>query len=236
MQAAKILRDGLRYRFRHGINSRANTMNRACLFGLGCLGIVGVAAILVAVAIAGGYNSLVRSSTAVDSAWAQVQTQYQRRADLIPNLVQTVQGAANFERSTLNDVVNARANATKVTIDPSKAPTDPEQLRQFEQAQAALTGTLGRLLAVSENYPQLRANNNFRDLQAQIEGTENRIAVARRDFNNIVQAFNAQVRTFPTLIYAGWFGFQPKPFFQAAAGAEAAPSVRFSFTPAPTPK
>jgi LemA protein len=210
-------------------------MNRTCLFGLGCLGIVGVAAILVGLAIAGGYNSLVRNSTAVDSAWAQVQTQYQRRADLIPNLVQTVQGAANFERSTLDDVVNARANATKVTIDASKAPTDPEQLRQFEQAQAALTGTLGRLLAVSENYPQLRANNNFRDLQAQIEGTENRIAVARRDFNNIVQGFDAQVRSFPTLIFAGWFGFQPKPFFQSSAGAEAAPSVNFSFTPAPSP-
>jgi LemA protein len=211
-------------------------MNRTCLFGLGCLGIVGVAVVLIGLVIAGGYNSLVRNSTAVDSAWAQVQTQYQRRADLIPNLVQTVQGAANFERSTLNDVVNARANATKVTIDPSKAPTDPEQLRQFEQAQAALTGTLGRLLAVSENYPQLKANNNFRDLQAQIEGTENRIAVARRDFNNVVQGFNAQVRTFPTLIYAGWFGFQPKPFFQASTGAEAAPSVNFSFTPTPSPK
>jgi len=202
--------------------------------GLGCLGVIVVILLIFGGAIAGGYNSLVQSSTSVDGSWANVQTQYQRRADLIPNLVRTVEGAANFEKSTLTDVVNARANATKVTIDPSKAPTDPEQLRQFEQAQNALTGTLGRLLAVSENYPQLRANNNFRDLQAQIEGTENRIAVARRDFNNSAQRYNAQVRTFPTVIYAGWFGFQGKPYFQGAAGTESAPSVNFpSFSPSP---
>jgi LemA protein len=209
-------------------------MNRAFVLGLGCLGVIVVILLIFGGAIAGGYNSVVQSSTLVDASWAQVQTQYQRRADLIPNLVRTVEGAANFEKSTLTDVVNARANATKVTIDPSKAPTDPEQLRQFEQAQNALTGTLGRLLAVSENYPQLRANNNFRDLQAQIEGTENRIAVARRDFNNTVQRYNAQVRTFPTVIYAGWFGFQAKPYFQGAAGTESAPSVNFpSFSPSP---
>ena len=209
-------------------------MNRAFVLGLGCLGVIIVILLMFGGAIAGGYNSLVQSSTSVDASWAQVQTQYQRRADLIPNLVRTVEGAANFEKSTLTDVVNARANATKVTIDPSKAPTDPEQLRQYEQAQNALTGTLGRLLAVSENYPQLRANNNFRDLQAQIEGTENRIAVARRDFNNSAQRYNAQVRTFPTVIYAGWFGFQGKPYFQGAAGTESAPSVNFpSFSPSP---
>lgn len=214
-----------------------NIMNKAVLLGFGCLGVIILGFILFGSAIAGGYNGLVRSSTAVDAAWAQVQTQYQRRADLIPNLVRTVEGAANFEKSTLTDVINARANATKVTIDPSKAPTDPEQLKQYEQAQNALSGTLGRLLAVSENYPQLRANNNFRDLQAQIEGTENRIAVARRDFNNAAQAYNAQVRSFPTVIYAGWFGFQPKPYFQSSAGAEAAPSVSFpSFSPSPSPK
>jgi LemA protein len=209
-------------------------MKKGVVFGLGCLGIVLIAVVGFALAIAGGYNSLVRSSTTVDASWAQVQTQYQRRADLIPNLVKTVEGAANFEKSTLTDVVNARANATKVTIDPSKAPTDPEQLRQFEQAQNALTGTLGRLLAVSERYPELKANGNFRDLQAQIEGTENRIAVARRDFNNTVQMYDAQVRSFPTVIYAGWFGFQPKPYFQSVAGAEAAPSVSFpSLSPSP---
>jgi LemA protein len=212
-------------------------MNKAVVFGLGCLGIVILVFAVLFLALAGGYNALVRSSTAVDASWAQVQTQYQRRADLIPNLVRTVEGAANFEKSTLTDVINARANATKVTIDPSKAPTDPEQLRQFEQAQTALSGTLGRLLAVSERYPELKANSNFRDLQAQIEGTENRIAVARRDFNNTAQGYNAQVRSFPTVIYAGWFGFQPKPFFQGAAGAETAPSVSFpSFSPTPAPK
>jgi LemA protein len=209
-------------------------MNKAVVLGCGCLGIVILALVVFGGAIAGGYNSLVQSSTTVDGSWAQVQTQYQRRADLIPNLVRTVEGAANFEKSTLTDVVNARANATKVTIDPSKAPTDPEKLRQFEQAQNALTGTLGRLLAVSERYPELKANNNFRDLQAQIEGTENRIAVARRDFNNTVQRYDAQVRSIPTVIYAGWFGFLPKPYFQSVAGAEAAPTVSFpAFGPSP---
>jgi LemA protein len=209
-------------------------MNKTFVLGLGCLGIIILVLLIFGGATAGGYNSLVQSSTTVDSSWAQVQTQYQRRADLIPNLVRTVEGAANFEKSTLTDVVNARASATKVTIDPSKAPTDPEQLRQFEQAQNALTGSLGRLLAVSENYPQLRANNNFRDLQAQIEGTENRIAVARRDFNNTVQRYDAQVRSFPTVIFAAWLGFQTKPYFQSVAGAESAPSVNFpSFSPSP---
>src|ERR1700736_1460343 len=169
-------------------------MNKAVVFGLGCLGVLVLAVVVFVLSIAGGYNRLVGSSTVVDASWAQVQTQYQRRADLIPNLVRTVEGAANFEKSTLTDVVNARANATKVTIDPSKAPTDPEQLRQYEQAQNALSGNLGRLLAVCENYPEPKANNNFRDLQAQIEGTENRIAVARRDFNTAVQRYNALVR------------------------------------------
>jgi LemA protein len=209
-------------------------MNKIVVLGLGCLGIILLVLLVFGGAIAGGYNSLVQSSTGIDASWAQVQTQYQRRADLIPNLVRTVEGAANFEKSTLTDVVNARANATKVTIDASKAPTDPEQLRQFEQAQNALTGTLGRLLAVSENYPELKANNNFRDLQAQIEGTENRIAVARRDFNNAAQRYNAQVRSLPTVVYAAWFGFQPKPYFQSATGAESAPTVNFpSFSPSP---
>ena len=209
-------------------------MNKIAILGLGCLGVILLVFLIFGGAIVGGYNNLVRTSVTVDGAWANVQTQYQRRADLIPNLVRTVEGAANFEKSTLTDVVNARANATKVTIDPSKAPTDPEQLRQFEQAQNALTGTLGRLLAVSENYPQLKANGNFRDLQAQIEGTENRIAVARRDFNNTAQGFNAQVRSFPAVIYAGWFGFQPRPYFQSVSGAEAAPSVNFpSFSATP---
>jgi LemA protein len=209
-------------------------MNRAALFGLGCLGVLAVLVLAVAGLIVGEYNSLVQTSAAVDTAWAQVQTQYQRRADLIPNLVRTVEGAANFERSTLTDVINARAKATKVTIDTSKAPSDPQALQRFQQAQDALSGTLSRLLAVSERYPELRANTNFRDLQAQIEGTENRIAVARADFNRAVQSYNVRLRTFPTVLYAALLGFQPKPFFQSAVGAESAPTVSFpSFSPSP---
>src|SRR6516162_3335740 len=209
-------------------------MNKG-IFGLvGCLGVLVVVALILLVPLIGGYNSLVQSSAAVDTAWAQVQTQYQRRADLIPNLVRTVEGAANFERSTLTDVVNARANATKVTVDLSKAPTDPQQLQRFQQAQDALSGSLGRLLAVSENYPDLKANSNFRDLQAQIEGTENRIAVARGDFNRTAQGYNVKVKSFPAMLFAGLMGFQAKPFFQSIAGAENAPNVSFpSLSPSP---
>lgn len=202
---------------------------------MGCLGLLVVVVLILLVPLIGGYNGLVQSSATVDTAWAQVQTQYQRRADLIPNLVRTVEGAANFEKSTLTDVVNARANATKVTVDLSKAPTDPQQLQRFQQAQDALSGSLGRLLAVSENYPDLKANNNFRDLQAQIEGTENRIAVARGDFNRTAQGYNVKVKSFPTVLYAGLLGFQAKPFFQSAAGAENAPNVSFpSLSPTPS--
>jgi LemA protein len=209
-------------------------MNKG-IFGLvGCLGVLVVIALILLVPLIGLYNGLVQSSAGVDTAWAQVQTQYQRRADLIPNLVRTVEGAANFERSTLTDVVNARANATKVTVDLSKAPTDPQQLQRFQQAQDALSGSLGRLLAVSENYPDLKANSNFRDLQAQIEGTENRIAVARGDFNRTAQGYNVKVKSFPAMLFAGLMGFQAKPFFQSVAGAENAPNVSFpSLSPSP---
>jgi len=209
-------------------------MNKG-IFGLvGCLGVLVVVALILLVPLIGLYNGLVQSSAGVDTAWAQVQTQYQRRADLIPNLVRTVEGAANFERSTLTDVVNARANATKVTVDLSKAPTDPQQLQRFQQAQDALSGSLGRLLAVSENYPDLKANSNFRDLQAQIEGTENRIAVARGDFNRTAQGYNVKVKSFPAMLFAGLMGFQAKPFFQSIAGAENAPNVSFpSLSPSP---
>jgi LemA protein len=213
-------------------------MNRNILIGCGCL----VAAlVLVAVVfgsfIVGGYNRLVQVQASVDTAWANVQTQYQRRADLIPNLVNTVQGAANFEKSTLTEVINARANATKVTVDMSKAPSDPEAIKRFQQAQDSLSSSLGRLLAVSERYPELKANTNFRDLQAQLEGTENRIAVARRDFNSAAQAYNVLVKSFPTVLYAGLLGFTPKAYFTSAAGAENAPTVSFpSFSPSATPK
>jgi LemA protein len=210
-------------------------MNRNIAIGCGCVGILALIALIVGGALVSGYNQLVGVAAATDTAWSQVQVQYQRRADLIPNLVKTVEGAANFEKSTLTDVVNARANATKVTIDMSKAPTDPQQLAKFQQAQDALSSTLGRLLAVSERYPELKANSNFRDLQAQIEGTENRIAVARGDFNKAVQTYNVQVRSFPALLYAGILGFNQRPFFSSAAGAETAPSVSFpAFSPSPS--
>jgi LemA protein len=212
-------------------------MNKAIVFGLGCLGILVLLVLMIGGGIVGGYNGLVQAGAGVDTAWANVQTQYQRRADLIPNLTRTVEGAANFEKSTLTDVINARANATKVTIDMSKAPTDPEALKRFQQAQDGLSTTLGRLLAVSENYPDLKANTNFRDLQAQLEGTENRITVARGDFNKAAQAYNVMVRSFPTVLYAGLLGFGPKAYFTSAAGAENAPSVSFpSFSPSASPK
>src|SRR6202040_3844130 len=168
---------------------------------IGCLGIGAIILFVVLVggcAVAGSYNRLVGLQQKVDQSWAQVQNVYQRRADLIPNLVNTVQGAANFEKSTLTEVINARANATKVTVDMSKAPSDPEAIKRFQQAQDSLSSSLGRLLAVSERYPELKANTNFRDLQAQLEGTENRIAVARRDFNTAAQAYNVLVKSFPT--------------------------------------
>ena len=213
-------------------------MNRNVLIGCGCLvAALVLVAVVLGIYVVRGYNRLVPAQASVDTAWAQVQTQYQRRADLIPNLVNTVQGAANFEKSTLTDVIKARAEATKVTIDMSKAPTDPEAIKKFQQAQDGLSSTLGRLLAVSENYPELKANTNFRDLQAQLEGTENRITVARGDFNKAAQAYNVMVKSFPTVLYAGLLGFNPKAYFTSAAGAENAPTVSFpSFSPSASPK
>ena len=203
---------------------------------LGCLGALLLVVLITAMSAIGGYNKLVPAREAVDKSWANVQSQYQRRADLIPNLVNTVSGAANFEKSTLTEVINARANATKVTISPSTAPTDPAQLAQFQQAQQQLSAGLGRLLAVAERYPELKANQNFRDLQAQIEGTENRISVARNDFNGSAQNYNAQVQRFPTVLYASMLGFQKKAYFQSAAGSENAPTVSFpSFGASPAP-
>ena len=161
----------------------------------------------------------------VKNKWANVQSDYQRRADLIPNLVSTVKGAANFEQETLTGVIEARAKATSVQVDPTNI--TPEKLAEFQQAQAGVSSALGRLLAVVENYPDLKANQNFRDLQAQLEGTENRIKVSRNDFNTAVQQYNSTVRTFPNNIFAGMFGFKAKEGFQAEAGAEKAPQVQF---------
>ncbi|MDQ1087821.1 MULTISPECIES: LemA family protein [unclassified Siphonobacter] len=190
-------------------------------------GIIATIAIIVLIVIMGGcsYNGLVQQDESVNTAWSKVQSDYQRRADLIPNLVNTVKGAAEFEKSTLTDVVNARANATSVKFTADQL--TPENIQRFQQAQSQLNGSLSRLLAVAENYPQLKANENFRDLQAQLEGTENRIKVSRNDFNDAVQSYNRKVRSFPTNVLAGMFGFSAKAYFEADAGAEKAPTVKF---------
>jgi LemA protein len=173
------------------------------------------------------YNSLVQEDEQVQQSWANVQAAYQRRADLIPNLVETVKGAADFEQETLTAVTEARAKATSIQLSAEDL-DNPQQLQQFQQAQSALGQSLGRLLAVSENYPELRATQNFSDLQAQLEGTENRITVARRDYNNAVRQYNTQVRSFPTVIFAGLMGFEQKASFEAEQGAEQAPDVDFN--------
>jgi len=174
----------------------------------------------------GGYNCLVTQDESVKKAWNNVQSDYQRRADLIPNLVQTVKGEANFEQTTLQNVIQARASATQIKIDPTNL--TPEKIQQYQQAQGQLSQALGRLLAVAENYPTLRANDAFRGLQAQLEGTENRIKVSRNDFNAAVQEYNVKVRSFPMNIFAGMFGFRPKEGFTADAGSQNAPKVDFS--------
>lgn len=187
--------------------------------------IIGGVILLIVIWFVGSYNSLVSQRESVRKTFANVQTQYQRRADLVPNLVSTVKGAANFEQKTLTDVTNARAKATSISIDPSKA--TPAQLQQYQQSQGELGSALGRLLAVAENYPQLKATENFRDLQAQLEGTENRIAVARKDYNDISGTFNGRVQRFPTNIVAGISNIEAFPYFQADQGADKAPSVNF---------
>jgi LemA protein len=172
-----------------------------------------------------GYNGLIVQDENVNNAWNKVQSDYQRRADLIPNLVNTVKGEANFEQGTLTKVIEARASATQMKIDPKDL--TPEKLEQFQAAQGQLSQALGRLLVVTENYPNLRANEAFRGLQAQLEGTENRIKTARNDFNDAVKDYNVKVRRFPMNIFAGFFGFRPKEGFKAEVGAEKAPEVKF---------
>lgn len=186
--------------------------------------------ILAVVLIFGGcgvskYNGIVRQDQEVKSKWSMVEAQYQRRADLIPNLVSTVKGAANFEKETLTQVMEARAKATSIRVDPTDL--TPEKVQQFQQAQGQLSAALGRLLAVSEAYPDLKANQNFRDLQAQLEGTENRITVARNDFSGAVKEFNSTVSTFPNNIVAGFGGFKAREYYMADKGAENAPKVQF---------
>ena len=171
------------------------------------------------------YNALVEQEENVDKAWAEVDNQYQRRMDLIPNLVATVQGYVKHEEATLTSVVEARSKASSITLNANEL--SDEALANFQAAPYELSRGLGRLMAVAESYPDLKANENFMALQDQIEGTENRIAVARRNFNEAAQEYNANIRKFPTVIYAGWFGFEKKPYFKAQAGAETAPRVQF---------
>ncbi len=174
---------------------------------------------------AGTYNNLVSNEETVTSQWAQVQNVYQRRLDLIPNLVNTVKGYADFEKSTLTAVIEARAKATQVTVDPSKLST--ENIARFQQSQGELSSALGRLMVVVEKYPELKANQNFLELQSQLEGTENRIAVERQKFNETAKIYNTYLRSFPNNIFSGMYGFEKKGYFEASSGAEKAPEVKF---------
>ena len=193
----------------------------------GTITIIAVAAVVLGCILwfKGAYNSMVTAEEGVSAAWSQVENVYQRRADLIPNLVSTVKGYAAHESQTLENVVSARAKATQVTVDPSDL--TPEALSQFNAAQGELSSALGRLLLIQENYPELKANQNFLELQAQLEGTENRIATERMKFNEAAKAFNTGIRRFPDNIIASMFGFEKKAYFEAQAGAETAPKVEF---------
>jgi LemA protein len=172
-----------------------------------------------------GYNGLVKADENVGNAWSNVENQYQRRADLIPNLVNTVKGYASHEKETLDAVVSARSRATQVTVD--AADLTPEKLQEYQKAQGEVGAALGRLLALTESYPDLKANENFRELQAQLEGTENRISVERRNFNEAARSYNTSIRTFPRNILAGLFGFEKRAYFEAEEGASKAPEVKF---------
>ncbi len=187
---------------------------------------IGVVVLLVFYGISVN-NNLVEREEGVESAWAQVENQYQRRADLIPNLVNTVRGAADFEQETLSSVIEARSQATSVNISAADL-NDPAKLQQFQQAQAQLSGALSRLLVTVERYPELKANANFRDLQSQLEGTENRISTERKRFNDAAQSYNTSIRKFPTSFFAGLGGFERKAYFEADQGAEQAPTVDFN--------
>jgi LemA protein len=210
---------------------------------IGCLGALILILIICGIWVVGVRNNFVTQDQAVQAQWAQVENDYQRRYDLIPNLVRTVQGAANFEKSTLEAVVNARARVGQVAAPAggppgtqSNLPNNPQALAQFEAAQGALTNALSRLLVVVERYPDLKSNQNFLELQSQLEGTENRIAVERRRYNEVAQAFNASVLRFPANLVANMFGFKPKAYFQGVAGSNVAPEVNFQpFGNAPQP-
>ena len=186
-----------------------------------------IIAVIAVIAIYGvsSYNSMVSQEEAVGTAWSNVENQYQRRADLIPNLVNTVKGYAAHEKETFDAVVSARAKATQTTV--SIDDLTPEKMEAYQRAQGEVGSALSRLLAVTENYPELKANENFQTLQAQLEGTENRISVERRNFNDVARAYNTSIRRLPKNIFAGMFGFEKRPYFEAQEGAEKAPEVKF---------
>ncbi|MBR3765674.1 MAG: LemA family protein [Muribaculaceae bacterium] len=188
---------------------------------------IGLIVVIGAIAIwlISSYNGMVKMDEEVSSAWSNVENQYQRRADLIPNLVNVVKGYASHEKETFEAVVSARSKATQITVDPENL--TPEKLQEYQKAQGEVGATLGRLLAITESYPELKANENFKELQAQLEGTENRISVERRNFNEIARTYNSAIRTFPRSIIAGMFGFEKRPYFEAEEGANKAPEVKF---------
>jgi LemA protein len=196
--------------------------------GMGCLIAVVVAVVIFGMYLVGVYNGLVGSQQAVETQWANVQSAYQRRADLIPNLVASVKGAANFEQGTLTAVVEARSRVGQITPQATtEILNDPQKFAQFQQAQDQLSGALSRLMVVVEQYPTLQATQAFRDLMIQLEGTENRIGVERRNFNQTAQDYNTRIRRFPAAVFASMMGFQPRPYFEAQPGAERAPRVDF---------
>lgn len=194
-------------------------MNGKLLLGIGVVVLLFIYGISV-------NNSLIEKEEGVNQAWAQVENQYQRRADLIPNLVSTVRGAANFEQETLTEVIEARSRATSIQVNPGDL-NNPAALEQFDQAQQQLSGALSRLLVTVERYPEIQATQNFRDLQAQLEGTENRISTERMRFNQSAQEYNTTLRRFPTSMFAGILGFDTKAYFEATEGAETPPEVQF---------
>jgi LemA protein len=202
--------------------------------GLGCLVALVVVVVILAIMVGGSYNRLVGLSQGVDAQWAQVESVYQRRADLIPNLVASVQGAANFEKSTLESITRARASVGQMQGPSARdLPSDPAAFAKWQAAQDQLSGALSRLLVVAEAYPDLKATQNFRDLQAQLEGTENRISVERMRYNDVAREYNTARQRFPTGLIAGMLGFREKAYFRAAPEAAQAPKVQFDFSPAP---
>jgi len=202
-------------------------MKKGLAVGLGCLALIVIAAVAIGFAAWGQYNGMVTLQQQVESAWSQVENVYQRRADLVPNLVATVKGYASHEREVFESVAASRAQVGSIKLTPEML-NNPAELQKFQEAQAGMTGALSRLLAVAENYPDLKANQNFLELQSQLEGAENRIAVERRRFNEVAQQYNTKIMQFPANIFARLFGFDKKAYFQSAPGSDKAPTVDFS--------